>query len=73
MIEFNKSTMRFPTKDRKPYIGTKVRITGTSKNGLLGIVTRKEPEWKWSENSIAVEIGGVIFKFYYHNLIEILA
>jgi len=64
--------MRFPTKERKPFPGTRVQITGTTKNGLFGTVVDEQ----LSENfkgGIAVEIGGVVFKFYTHQVIEILA
>lgn len=63
--------MRFPTRERKPFPSTKVLITGTTHHGNTGIVTEdNSPEFK---NRIPVRIGGVVFGFYTHQLIEVLA
>lgn len=69
MKKFDSSTMRFPTKERPPYPETRVQITGTTKNGLVGKVEPRPTEWA---SGIAVNIGGVVFKFYTHQVIELL-
>ena len=67
---FDPTRMRFARRTRKPYPGTKVLITGTSKNGNFGVVVEEScPELK---PRIPVKIGGCVFGFYSHQVIEIL-
>ena len=70
MTAFDPTRMRFPSRNRKPFPGTKVLITGTTQAGKTGVVVDAPPELR---RRIAVKIGVVVFGFYTHQLIEILA
>ncbi len=68
---FDPKRMRWPTRDRRPFPGTRVMVTGTRHNEQRGVVV-EEPSDEF-KNRIAVRIGGVVLGFYTHQIIEILA
>lgn len=59
--------MRHPTRERKPFPGTKVYITGTRDNGDTGVVQLQQG------NGCIIKLSsGKLKHFYTHQLIEIL-